>query len=432
MFPRSSIPFALLALATAACSSLLGTDFQGTPRDGDGGASDAGGSVNDGGGGADSPASGGDAGNPGGDAAAGSDGAGGDGEAGSGGAKTVTAVACGAYFTCAVASGDVYCFGDNKAAELGNAAAGDGGPTPVKVTLPGPATLVAAHGFSACASVDTEIYCWGANGSGQLGSGSNQPSNVYVPVKVNGLKGQVASIATGNSHACAVVDGAVWCWGYGELGQLGDGNGATSFTPKKAIATGATSVAAGDFFSCAIVAGKIQCWGLNNGALGNGSDGTTNGPVATHNGGPPAASITGGSVATCGVINGAVSCWGMNDDGSLGVASTAPALEPQALPALASGATAVAAHHGGCAIVNGALWCWGKYPGDGSDTSAIPVRVDGDLVSGVTATSVGWSQKCAIKAGRLYCFGTNEVGELGVPLASTPNKVASTPVHVPL
>ena len=429
MLARTSFVFLFLAIGSAACSSLLGTDWQGDARDG--GGDEGGPGVDSAGGAGEGGAADADATSSGDDGSSADAPSGADGEA-STGAKTVTAVACGTYFSCAIASGDVYCFGDNKAAELGNAQAGDGGPTPVHVTLPGPASIVAAHDFWGCATVDTEIYCWGANGYGQLGSGSNQPTNVYVPVKVNGLKGKIDSLAAGGDHACAVVDGAVWCWGYGLLGQIGDGQNQSALVPTKAIASGATSVTAGDFHTCAIVNGAIQCWGLNNGSLGNGSDGNSGVPVATHNGGPTATSVAGGSVATCGVINGAVSCWGENDDGSLGVASSQPALEPQALPALASGATAVAAHHGGCAIVNGALWCWGKYPGDGSDTSAIPVRVDGDLVSGVTATCVGWSQKCAIKAGRLYCWGTNEVGELGVPLASTPNNVAKQPVIVPL
>jgi serine/threonine-protein kinase len=41
-------------------------------------------------------------------------------------------------------------------------------------------------------------------------------------VNVSGLTG-VTSIGLGDSHACAVSGGMVWCWGYNEDGETGDG-----------------------------------------------------------------------------------------------------------------------------------------------------------------------------------------------------------------
>jgi alpha-tubulin suppressor-like RCC1 family protein len=38
----------------------------------------------------------------------------------------------------------------------------------------------------------------------------------------------------GKSHTCAVLsDGGVMCWGYNEVGQLGNGNTSTMLSPSK-------------------------------------------------------------------------------------------------------------------------------------------------------------------------------------------------------
>ena len=39
-------------------------------------------------------------------------------------------------------------------------------------------------------------------------------------------------VASGDQHACALdPDGAAWCWGYNNQGQLGDGTGESSSAP---------------------------------------------------------------------------------------------------------------------------------------------------------------------------------------------------------
>src|SRR6187401_1422288 len=65
---------------------------------------------------------------------------------------------------------------------------------------------------------------WGFGEWGQLGDGNfytSSPYGVATAVRVSGLTGAVA-IAGGNRHSLALKsDGTVWAWGYGELGQLG-------------------------------------------------------------------------------------------------------------------------------------------------------------------------------------------------------------------
>ena len=94
------------------------------------------------------------------------------------------------------------------------------------------------------------------------------------PVLVTG--GEVFSeIAVGGDHSCALTkDGAAWCWGRNDSGELGDGSTTLSSTPVPVTGdiTFAT-IAAGSFHTCALTPkGLAYCWGQNTyGALGDGT-----------------------------------------------------------------------------------------------------------------------------------------------------------------
>ena len=124
------------------------------------------------------------------------------------------------YITCAVAAGDVYCWG-NAGLEfpLRRTPTRVGGVfdhlTVSKVSL--------GH-FFACAIAEGEVYCWGRGAQGQLGHGVFTDS--VLPVKVGGaLAGKtVTEIAAGRDYACAIADARASCWGAGDGGKLGDGS----------------------------------------------------------------------------------------------------------------------------------------------------------------------------------------------------------------
>jgi alpha-tubulin suppressor-like RCC1 family protein len=55
------------------------------------------------------------------------------------------------------------------------------------------------------------------------------------PVRVVGLEG-IVSMSSYFGHGCAGLhDGAVWCWGANERGQLGDGTTEPSLVPVQAV-----------------------------------------------------------------------------------------------------------------------------------------------------------------------------------------------------
>lgn len=72
---------------------------------------------------------------------------------------------------CGVVAGEVRCFGDGHAGQLGPGRLGS--EEPVTISLPGPAIDVAAGRDHTCALLRSgEVLCWGGDALGQLGRGS--------------------------------------------------------------------------------------------------------------------------------------------------------------------------------------------------------------------------------------------------------------------
>jgi len=158
---------------------------------------------------------------------------------------TVTAVSAGGGHTCALLStGGVQCWGFNNYGQLGDGTTADRS-TPVAVSLGAgvTATAVSAGLDHTCALLSTGgVQCWGDNKYGQLGDGSSVALDEYssTPVSVAFEEGVVATaVSTGYGHTCAVLStGAVQCWGWNRVGQLGDGGRTDSSTPVSVVWSG--------------------------------------------------------------------------------------------------------------------------------------------------------------------------------------------------
>jgi len=296
--------------------------------------------------------------------------------------KTVTQIAAGSYHTCAIADGEVYCWGNGESGRLGLGAGANPRSTPQLVTaLPGTATLITAGDTHTCAVADGAAYCWGAGYRGQLGNGYSSFST--VPSAVVGLDGvRIVDIDAGTAHTCAAgADGHAYCWGRGDSGELGHGNSASSTTAIQVPnLTGVTRVTAGNEHSCVVANAQASCWGWNGqGQLGSGGADRRYLPTLV----PGLAGVTeidAGWRHTCANAGGVVSCWGQGELGQLGDGTTTDRSTPLAVPGTA-GATAVGGSYGqSCTLVSGAALCWGENRwgqlGDGSrDMRTSPVAV---------------------------------------------------------
>ncbi|MHB8059956.1 MAG: RCC1 domain-containing protein, partial [Gaiellaceae bacterium] len=252
------------------------------------------------------------------------------------------------------------------------------------------ASAVSAGSFHTCAVVGGAVECWGSDDSGQLGNG-NPLTNSSTPVMVSGLA-NVTQISAGKYHTCALRnDGTVWCWGLNDYGELGNNSTTNSPTPVQVrgvggtgYLTGVTEVDANGKFTCArLSSGEVRCWGRNqSGQLGSGAadNNTHSTPVAV-------VGVGGGGTLT-------------------------------GVSAITAGANHACALRSG-----GTVDCWGLNDhgqlGDGTTTtSPDPVQVLGPggtgYLSGVTQIDGGRMHVCALLPdSTVYCWGRNENGELG-------------------
>jgi alpha-tubulin suppressor-like RCC1 family protein len=186
---------------------------------------------------------------------------------------------------------------------------------------------------------------------------------------------------------------------------------------------GAIVVAPGAFADS--TAGRALAWGWNShGQLGNGSKNNLSFPFEVSTAGPLSGktitAISAGGEHTCVVADGQVYCWGYNAAGQLGNGTTADSTTPVAVAfPLAGTVTAISA--GGyhtCAVAEGQAYCWGDNDlgqlGDDTTTdSSVPVAVASPLAGTITAITVGEYHTCAVAEGQAYCWGSNFRGQLG-------------------
>ncbi len=215
------------------------------------------------------------------------------------------------------------------------------------VDLADTAVELATGSEHACARLsDGEVQCWGANGYGQLGYGhTDNIGDDETPLGAGTveLDGRAATqLVAGARHTCALLDdGAVRCWGDNSRGQLGyDGLDAVgddeilTDAGDLPLAAPAVSISAGRAHTCAqLQDGALYCWGANDfGQLGRGTIDEVVTLTTTSSldlGGLEVDMLFTGATAdkTCALMNdAAVHCWGANDLGQLGRGDTTVAI----------------------------------------------------------------------------------------------------------
>jgi alpha-tubulin suppressor-like RCC1 family protein len=265
----------------------------------------------------------------------------------------------------------------------------------------------------------------GCTPEGAEGPPPRSPSaNASNPAPLTFVRG---SLACGDRHACAIASGAVLCWGLDEDGQLGDGAKAPQPKPVQAIAAAAGEakfLAAGEGHSCALVNDAVLCFGDNSsGECGvPGTCATCVGPdvdVPTKVPGLGAVqAIAAGGDHSCAIVgdDAGLRCWGSNEHGQLGLGAPdgQPHPVPQAVPGL-SGVKEVAlgTAHTCARLRDGTIWCFGANElgelGDGTFVDrAKPAQVPG--IRPARGVAAGYAGSCAVfEDGTARCWGKTDV-----------------------
>ena len=211
---------------------------------------------------------------------------------------------------------------------------------------------------------NTIVVPLGPDGKLKLFNGSGGPVTVIVDITAYTLTG-------------SDVHGAVWAWGSGTNGQLGNGNTATgSLTPVRVFGLGdVTAVAGGGLTGYALRSdGTVWSWG--RGAFGQ-----------------------WGTGACCAIVS----------------------RVPLQIPGLSNVIAIAAASGTGYALrSDGTVWSWGDGHsgalGDGDDESysTEPVNVIGLEKQHITAIAGGYSTGYALtSSGLVYAWGAGGMGQLG-------------------
>lgn len=346
-------------------------------------------------------------------------------------------VSAGFNFTCALGTNssakEIRCAGDNSSGQLGRASAQNTftnaisfptNHTPVAISASRFGTFACAIVNDTANSISGKVFCWGENSAGQLGNGSTStPSSGSIVQTSNGAFSQsnknIFALATGARHTCAVQyqgsnTNAVYCWGEGSSGKLGNNSLSNSTTPAAVDATQLGSnvlqIAAGDSHTCALnSAGELYCWGDNSvGQLGTGNTTSSSVPVhVTGLTGVTIVQVTAGANHTCALAKDfSLYCWGLGSSGQLGVGSVTTS----------DGSADDCNPQTGVANVT---FC-----------KKTPTQLTFPVTATVVSVSAGEGHACAVTVeGVPYCWGLNSDAQLGTSSTtqvSTPAYVCST------
>ncbi|MFT3838333.1 MAG: hypothetical protein QM723_15220 [Myxococcaceae bacterium] len=299
------------------------------------------------------------------------------------------------------------------------------------------ADAIATGDSHACAIHSGALWCWGSNASGQLGLGDTLPRNRPTPLDAGT---NWVEVTAGYEATCArKTDGSVWCWGDNSNLTLGQGGGGARSTPGQVpLMFAASQVALHFAHACAISAAdqSLHCWGFNTeGQLGlnDGFPGQNQGNPQPVSGGMQWKQVSAGQGHTCAIrSDGTMWCWGRNSDGEGGLGNGAPiqTRSPQQVGTDNTWLEVRATQNASCALKQDhSLWCFGE-PYDGTTNNLLaPTRIG--TRNDLQHVEMETFNVCTLDStGKQQCWGRNDEGELGngdTASIWTPTDVAGGP-----
>lgn len=302
---------------------------------------------------------------------------------------------------------------------------------------PGPNDFVqitAGSSHTCARKLNNTVYCWGVNNNGQAGIPSShmcatvfgniacidQPTILQAPLPQGGTDTlRATTIDAGANHTC-VIDAIsdAYCWGLGNVGQVGAGMGSLGVVTQATKVAGGLKyslISAGSQSTCGSGPSGLFCWGR---IQGNASSPVLVSSFSFLN-------LSVGDLHACviGSSNGGIQCWGDNTFGQL---SLDPATHPSAsFVALATfnnpSSSVVTESNFTCANENtGMIECagdntWGQLGNGQSGTShstGTPQLVGGGQV--LSGVSTGTMHACALDPSyHAWCWGNGISGQLG-------------------
>jgi alpha-tubulin suppressor-like RCC1 family protein len=269
---------------------------------------------------------------------------------------------------CAVMNdGTAKCWGNGASGELGD---GKDSKSDKPVAIPGisNAAAIGVGSYFVCALIgDGTVKCWGNN---SYNKASVEKKEKFVTPTTMPDVTSIQQIAVGGDSTCALAkDGTVKCWGL-SCGAAGPNLCVKPFTV--AEFAGASSIAGGWKSMCAVVKGAVHCYGGNDyGMRGTGSTDDPGEKITQVKGLTNVKELAAGQLHWCALLeDGTVQCWGSNEYGQLGdpgLPTGDDAGAQRATPAPVTGlsnASSLSCGSGTCCVLlaDKSVKCWGENP----------------------------------------------------------------------
>jgi|GEM_PF-2766816 len=229
----------------------------------------------------------------------------------------------------------------------------------------------------------------------------------YLWCDTSTCKGCGKKMAVGSDHRCVIrSDDTLWCLGGNSEGQLGDGTGTGSGTTPVQVAVPGGGVVVD------VAAGEMHtCARKDDGTLWCWGHNVMSPVEKVVPGSGAVTAVSLGGRQGCALRGGTVSCWA---NGTAAVEVTLPATPTE---------LAVGQLHACARTSDNRLYCWGQNDRgqlgvnpSTTPSSATPVEVDwpGALSVPVNHVAAGSKHTCARETtGQVWCWGDNVSGQLG-------------------